>query len=264
MPNFDSRKVALTAMCAALYAAGIYLLLIPTPWGVGQLRIAVVIPAFFAFLGGPWVAAIGAAIGTFIGDVIALTPAGLSNPLLSLVAGVPANFFGFLVFGYLIKRFNNWKDFTWINLVSLTIGNAIAGFSVAAFLGIIFGPSLPSIESRIYLGLGLTIFWVVTMLPFNLTLVPLMVKYLAPLTKQEIVMKGEAYPIFNLATVLGVLLLLIGFVLEFPLRGYTYFLINLVSKGLSVEFITASILIAGIASMIIGSLGRFRKENEKV
>jgi len=33
---------------------------------------------------------------------------GLSNPILSLFAGVSANFISFFLFGYLIQKYKNW------------------------------------------------------------------------------------------------------------------------------------------------------------
>src|SRR3990170_8513552 len=87
-------KLSLISISAALYAVAIALTaFIPTPWGVGSFRPGVLIPAFFALIYGPIVGGVGAAIGCFIGDLVQST-FGLTNPLLSLVAGVPGNFVG--------------------------------------------------------------------------------------------------------------------------------------------------------------------------
>ena len=49
-----SMLVALTSICASLYALGSYATsYIESPWGTGQFRPAVVIPAVFAILFGP-------------------------------------------------------------------------------------------------------------------------------------------------------------------------------------------------------------------
>ncbi len=258
MKRPSTRFIVLTSMCAALYAAGIVATLIPTPWGVGHFRPAVVIPAFFAFIGGPWVAAIGAAIGTFLGDIIGLTPAGLSNPILSLVAGVPANFFGFLTLGYLIKKFNTWRDFVWISLVSLTIGNFIAGFAVAFSLGIVFGPSLASIESRIALGLGLMLYWIITMIPFVLILVPILVRYLSPIAGLAVNFRTEGrISMLNGANLAGLILFIIAYLVGFPLRDFIATLANpMILVILS--------LIAGIVATIIGSYTIRRSEERKI
>ena len=81
-----------TVMCAALYAVGSFVTAyIPSPWGFGQFRPAVVIPAFFAVLFGPMPAGIGAAIGTLIADSV-------KHGYLyhgSFLAAVPGNFIGF-------------------------------------------------------------------------------------------------------------------------------------------------------------------------
>ena len=66
--------------------------------GVGFLP-AVVIPAVFAVLYGPWVGGFGAAIGIFIRDMTVHGNAGLS-----LVAGVPPNFIVFFLIGYIALR----------------------------------------------------------------------------------------------------------------------------------------------------------------
>jgi hypothetical protein len=60
---------------------------------------AVIVPAVFASLFGPMVGGVGAAIGIFISDVLIH-----GEPLLSLTVGVPANFLGFFLVGYLARR----------------------------------------------------------------------------------------------------------------------------------------------------------------
>ena len=90
-----------TTMNAVLYAVfSLVTAYIPSPWGGGQFRPAVVIPAFFATIFGPWVGGIGAAIGTLIADSIkhGQLYAG------SYLAAVPGNFVGFYLFGYIKQR----------------------------------------------------------------------------------------------------------------------------------------------------------------
>lgn len=90
---------------AALYAAGSYTTAyIPSPWGVGQFRPAVVIPALFSVVFGPWAGGVGAALGTLIADSLkhgAIYPG-------SLFASVPGNFVGFFLMGCLFKKKFNW------------------------------------------------------------------------------------------------------------------------------------------------------------
>jgi len=94
-----SSEIAVTGICAALYA--VIGLLTSFGLSVGGVAFwpAVVVPAIFAVLFGPWVGGIGAAIGIFIRDVIYH-----GDPLLSLVAGVTSNFAMFFLLGYLAHR----------------------------------------------------------------------------------------------------------------------------------------------------------------
>jgi hypothetical protein len=83
-------------MCAALYGVGsLATAYIPSPWGFGQFRPAVIVPAFFAVIYGPIPAGIGAALGTLIADSV---KHGYLYPG-SLIAAVPGNFLGFYLFG---------------------------------------------------------------------------------------------------------------------------------------------------------------------
>ncbi len=96
-----AKLVASAAICAALYAiVNILTSVLRTPFGVGEFRPGVVIPAFFAVVVGPIPAGVGAAIGSFISDIISLVPGGGSTPALALLAGAPANFVGFLLLGF--------------------------------------------------------------------------------------------------------------------------------------------------------------------
>jgi uncharacterized membrane protein len=91
--------VAMIGICAAMYAVVGRL----TDLGLTFLGVAfwpaVVIPAIFSVLYGPWVGAIGGAIGIFIRDMLFH---GIA--LLSLSAGVPPNFILFFLIGYLATR----------------------------------------------------------------------------------------------------------------------------------------------------------------
>ena len=62
-------KLSLISISAALYALAIVpTSFIPTPWGVGNIRPGVLIPALFAVVYGPIIGRVGAAIGCFIGE----------------------------------------------------------------------------------------------------------------------------------------------------------------------------------------------------
>ena len=113
--KLKTQDIAVIGICAALYAAfgistaGFSFL------GVGFLP-AVVIPAVFAVLYGPWVGGISAAIGIFIRDMFVH-----GIPLLSLSAGVPPNFILFFLIGYIAHRTINLKQ-------------TLAGVSIAAIV----------------------------------------------------------------------------------------------------------------------------------
>lgn len=98
MPNMKAFDVALIALCAALYFVVGYSTSFGFSLGGVAFWPAAFIPAVFAVLFGPWVGGTGAAIGILIRDVLYH-----GDPLLSLIAGVPANFVVFFLIGYLTK-----------------------------------------------------------------------------------------------------------------------------------------------------------------
>src|SRR3990172_1053764 len=128
--NLKSTDVTLTAMNAALYAAiglavyFIFPVVAPTFGGV-RFWPVVIIPATFAFLFGPFVGGVGAAIGIFISDVFIH-----GDPLLSLAVGVPANLAAFGIIGYLSHRTLNWKR------TFLSLGVGVAVLFTLAYLAI--------------------------------------------------------------------------------------------------------------------------------
>jgi uncharacterized membrane protein len=94
-----TQDIAIIGICAALYAVVGRL----TDLGITFVGVAfwpaVVIPAIFAVLFGPWVGGFGGAIGIFIRDMLFHGNAGLS-----LAAGVPPNFILFFIIGYFATR----------------------------------------------------------------------------------------------------------------------------------------------------------------
>jgi hypothetical protein len=208
-----------TALCASLYAIGCYATAyIPSPWGVGQFRPAVVIPAFFATIFGPMPAAIGAAMGTLIADSV---KHGCLYPG-SYLAAVPGNFIGFYLFGYIVKKFN-WRRFILASNVTLTVANAIVAF-LYVFLFKVLYLSQPeytgmSLDGLTFFSLGLTLWWFVTMLPFVLLVTPPLIRAVA-VAAPSIVPEGvrnhslsEELPktTFSLAMLVpGLIMLLIG------------------------------------------------------
>lgn len=181
-------RLALIAISAALYTAAIGVTApISTPWGVGQFRPGVIFPSIFAIIYGPWIGGVGAAIGTFVGDVIFLTPLGLTTPLLSIIAGVPGNFVSFYLLGWFTKKYRSWVGFILGSFVAILIGNLVAGIGVVAYLPFLVPPwSALSMEARLGAVLGFTFFWLLTMIPFVIPLVPPIVRALQPLTGSRV------------------------------------------------------------------------------
>ena len=166
-------RVAVIVLTTLLYAAGKWLTAsIPTPWGVGELLIGVFLPALMALLSETMPVAIGAGLGTLVGDLFVTG----TNSALSLVAGVPANFVAFLLFGWFVKKYKSWPSFVAATVAFVTLGNLIAATSVYLFARQLIGVTIPS--SAI---LGLTIFWNTTSIPAIIIAVPILVRALRPL-----------------------------------------------------------------------------------
>ena len=113
--QLKTQDVAVIGICAALYAVVGRLTAGFTFLGVGFLP-AVVIPAVFAVLYGPWVGGISGAIGIFIRDMFVH-----GNAALSLAAGVPPNFILFFLIGYIAARDIDNKKIT----VALVLSAAV-------------------------------------------------------------------------------------------------------------------------------------------
>ncbi|MCJ7770778.1 ECF transporter S component [Candidatus Bathyarchaeota archaeon] len=174
-------RLSMISISAALYVVAIALTAsIPTPWGVGQFRPGVLIPAFFALVYGPIVGGMGAAIGTFVAE--AITGFANTTPLLSLIAGVPANFVGFYLLGWFGRKYSTWGAFVITSFISLTIGNLIAALGVVGYFSLVF-PIWSSWATDVKIGavLGLTFFWVVTMIPFVIPVMPALLRATKPL-----------------------------------------------------------------------------------
>ncbi len=210
-----TKQIVFMATCAALYAVAIAITAyVPTPWGVGQFRPGVVVPAIYAFIGGASVAGWGAAVGTFLGSFI-LQAAGTGlGPLGSLVSGSPANFVGFYLLGWFVTKFKSWNAFILGSFVSLLIGNLVAAAGVAFYLTYVLSTwATMMLDVKIGTIVGLTLSWTVTMIPFVLVVVPLVVTALnkAGLSTVEVsylrsgTSKDLIYPSAIVAVILGVI-----------------------------------------------------------
>jgi len=178
-----SANVAIIAVTAILYTIGKGLTAyIPTPWLVGQVLVGIFLPAFLAVVSETVPVAVGAGIGTFVGDVLFVAPAGVTNAPLSLIAGVPANFVAFLLFGWFVKKYRTWSGFVAATVAFVTLGNLIAAFMVVRFASLVFAPAaglaaFPSLN----LILGYTVFWNMTAIPAIIIAVPVLIRATRPL-----------------------------------------------------------------------------------
>lgn len=249
------------AITAVLYAlAKGATAFISTPWGVGQLLIGIFVPAFMAVMSDTLSAAIGAGLGTFLGDVFFLTPLGQTNPVLSLVAGVPANFVAFLLFGWFVKKYRSWPAFVAGTVSFVTLGNLIAGFSV-----VVLGSALFSNLQKFFsafnpagLILGYTLFWTSTMIPAILIAVPLLARAVKPLEGRSSILSD--YPSWSDVSVKNRLTVSVVFSIALLALGAVFFLASpstlAIFPGLTTYFVITlvSVLILGpIAGAIAGS-----------
>ena len=98
-------KIAAFALNAAVYVAVGILFYSVLPISFGPVRFwpQAVVPAVFSVVFGPWVGGLGAALGIFVNDLMLN-----NNPVLSLLAGVTANFAAFWLIGYLARKKVRW------------------------------------------------------------------------------------------------------------------------------------------------------------
>ncbi|MGQ9538422.1 MAG: ECF transporter S component [Candidatus Bathycorpusculaceae bacterium] len=137
MAKITALSVAMAGICAALYALIGRLTDLGITFGGVAFWPAAVIPAVFSVLFGPWVGGTGAAIGIFIRDMMFH-----GDALLSLSAGVTANFAGGFLIGYFARTSLNWKRIS----TSMFIGGAT--IVVGLFLPTVLLP----MESEIFTG----------------------------------------------------------------------------------------------------------------
>lgn len=188
-----SKTVATAAVCAALYAiANAMTSLISTPFGIGEFRPGVVIPVFFALVSGPIPAAIGAGVGSFIGDMFTLVPQGKSTVLWAIFGGGLGNFLGILALGWIYQKLKAWRGFIIGTTIGLFVGNLVAAAGVV-FVGMYFLPTsainpFPDMTGNLGLAggflVGLLLFWFGTMFPFVVILDPPLVRIMRPYASQ--------------------------------------------------------------------------------
>ena len=95
----------------------------------------------------------------------------------SLIAAVPGNFLGFYLFGWLIRRRFSWGRFVLATNASLALGNIVVAFLYVFVYKVLYAGALRlPLEALVFLSLGLTVWWFVTMLPFVLLITPILIK----------------------------------------------------------------------------------------
>lgn len=252
-----------TAICAALYAVGCYATAyIPSPWGFGQFRPAVIIPALFGAIFGPIPSAIGAAVGTLIADSVKHGTLYMG----SLMAAVPGNFVGFYIFGYILRKFN-WTRYIMASVVTLIVGNAITAFLYVILYRTLYLQAFNfSIDILTFISFGLTLYWFITMLPFILLVTPLLIRAVASavptVTSDEIRSSGlqEEFPKTSFAIAMivpGLIMLLIGLATTFtPLGNFTISAAKLSSTFL----IELMYYLGGLVFIILGLLSLIHKK----
>jgi len=249
-----------TIMCAVLYAIGAYsTAYIPSPWGIGQFRPAVVVPAFFAVIFGPMPAAVGAAIGTLIADSV---KHGYLYPG-SFLAAVPGNFIGFFLFGYIVKKKFTWRRFILASNVTLTIANLIVAFLYITVFKVLYlsQPTYVAMswDAIVFLSIGLTIWWFVTMLPFVLLITPLLIRAVAA-ALPSVVPKDvrthslrEEFPktTFSLAMLIpGIIMVLMGIATTYTEMGNLMSLKGATLVAVQVLFYGSGIILSALGVLI--------------
>lgn len=250
------------AINAALYAVGSFATAyIPSPWGVGQFRPAVIIPAFFATIFGPWVGGIGAALGTLIADSVKHGQLYFG----SLIAAVPGNFIGFFLFGYVLKKKFNWARFITIANVTLVLANLIVAFLYVFAFKVLYSSAATyialSADALIMLSIGLTIFWFVTMLPFVLLVTPPLIvavsnafpSIVADDVRQSSLKELPKRPFALSMLVPGIIMIIIGLATTYTVFG-TYLSTNFASTFSTTIMALLQLLFYG-SGIILSALG---------
>jgi hypothetical protein len=259
-------KVAIIAATAVLYAIGKGLTAyIPTPWGVGSLLVFIFFPAYFAVVSDTLSVAIGAGMGTFVGDALFLTPLGTTNPALSLIAGVPANFFAFLLFGWFVKKYRTWSGFVAGTVAFVTLGNLIAAVSVVLFGSLVFAPAagLASFNA-VNLVLGFTVFWNMTSIPAIIIAVPILIRATRPLFGRSQILMSD--PQWSVQTSARQIAISLGFAGIFLLLGVV-FLVGFYSgaplwTNLNFYFPVTALLVLVFAPLVSVIAGKGRQATQ--
>ena len=145
-----SLQLATTAMNAAVYAGvgALWTLFPVTVYGI-RFWPQVFVPATFSVLFGAWTGGAGAAIGIFLADVIY----GHHDALLSLLVGVPSNFIGFFIIGWLSNRNHSTAARRVLIAASLLIPVVLVGYGIY----LVAGPALFATAQLLVAFVGLVV-----------------------------------------------------------------------------------------------------------
>ena len=172
--KLDARQLAGIALCAAIYFVIILTTAyIPTGFIV-QFRPAVVVPAVFAVLMGPWVGGIGAAIGTFTASILRY-----GTPLLTIFSGTPGNFLGFWTLGYVMDKLKGKMHWTVAYIVGAVLYSLVSSFVIAVglyFLAAVVGVAMLAKWTTLSFILSASAFQIAYKLFFTILLGPPIIK----------------------------------------------------------------------------------------
>jgi uncharacterized membrane protein len=162
-----SMTVTLIAINAGLYAVvGTLTYMGIVVFGV-KFWPAVIVPASFSALFGPYVGGIGAAVGIFLSDIVSH-----GMPLLSLSVGVTSNFTCFYIIGHLTKHYN-LKRYLLASTLGLVVGSAIIGFGIWAWSHTFLLPGATEVAPLSLFGAMSTFVWTfLSEIPFLTIVVP--------------------------------------------------------------------------------------------
>lgn len=249
-----------TSMCAALYAIGAYMTAyIPSPWGFGQFRPAVIIPAFFATIFGPMPAAVGAAIGTLIADS---AKHGYLYPG-SYIAAVWGNFVGFYLFGYIVRKKFTWGRFVLASNVALVIANIIVAFLYVFIFKFLYlnDPNFVGLTSDtlVFLSIGLTVWFFITELPFLLLVTPALIRAAVAVSSSIVPENMRTYSLraelpkttFSLAMLVpGIIMVLMGLATTYTEMGNLMSLKGATLVAVQVLFYGSGIILSALGVLI--------------
>ncbi len=248
-------KVAVMAMTAVLFALAKGLTgYVPSPWGVGELFFASFVPMYLVTVTDTLSVAVGAGLGSFIGDMIFLLPVGATNPPLALVAGVPTNFAATFLFGWIVKKYRSWPSFVTATVGALTLGNLTTATLVATVGPQLFAPlsSLTSLQAMGYFALGLTAFWDTTSIPAVLILVPVLLRATSPLVGRSVII--NQFPDWSKAEARSLAPLSVVYAVIFLALGAFFFLVPWGGSITDITSIKSAIFVVAASLAVIGPL----------